>query len=110
MMDRLINKFHLCHRMSERSFHYKGKQFPVCARCRGLLLGYCVLPLFYFGLIKIPFLFLILLFIPIILDVISQYFGLRESNNKLRLFTGILASFAVSGLTVFLSKIILTLF
>ena len=24
-----------CHRMPERSFFYKGYQFPVCARCTG---------------------------------------------------------------------------
>ena len=29
-----------CHQMPERSFFIKGYQFPLCARCTGLLLGY----------------------------------------------------------------------
>ena len=28
-----------CHQMEERSFHFKGYQFPVCARCTGVFLG-----------------------------------------------------------------------
>ena len=28
-----------CHQMPERSFFYKGKQFPVCSRCTGVCLG-----------------------------------------------------------------------
>ena len=29
-----------CHQMPERSFFFKGYQFPVCERCTGLLIGY----------------------------------------------------------------------
>ena len=29
----------LCHQLSERSFHFRGAQWPVCARCVGLYLG-----------------------------------------------------------------------
>ena len=28
-----------CHRMPERSFFFKGYQFPVCARCTGVAIG-----------------------------------------------------------------------
>ena len=94
MINYLINRFKLCHQIPERSFHYKGKQFPVCARCTGILLGYGTIPLFYFGIIKIPILFIILLNIPLIIDSTTQYLGFRESSNRLRLITGILAGFA----------------
>lgn len=29
----------ICHQRPERSFHYDGAQYPVCARCLGLYLG-----------------------------------------------------------------------
>ena len=29
----------ICHQRSERSFHYEGAQYPVCARCFGLYVG-----------------------------------------------------------------------
>ena len=28
-----------CHQMPERSFFIRGKQFPVCARCTGVMIG-----------------------------------------------------------------------
>lgn len=34
-----IGKSSGCHQMPERSFSYKGKQFPVCARCTGIFIG-----------------------------------------------------------------------
>lgn len=107
MINYLINRFKLCHQIPERSFHYKSKQFPVCARCTGILLGYCTIPLFYFGIIKISILFVILLSIPLLIDSTTQYLGLRESNNGLRLITGILAGFACSALVVIVVKIII---
>jgi uncharacterized membrane protein len=29
----------VCHQIPERSFHFSGIQFPVCARCTGLYVG-----------------------------------------------------------------------
>ena len=28
-----------CHQLPERSFSFRGKQFPVCARCTGVFIG-----------------------------------------------------------------------
>ena len=107
MINNLIKRFKICHQLPERSFYYKSKKFPVCARCTGILLGYCTIPLFYLGIIEIPILFIILLNIPILIDSISQYLGLRESNNTLRLITGILSGFACSALVIIIINTIL---
>ena len=39
---RMIGNHSGCHQMPERSFFYKGKQFPVCARCTGVIIGQSV--------------------------------------------------------------------
>jgi uncharacterized membrane protein len=110
MIDYIIKKYNICHQIPERSFYYKQKQFPVCARCTGIILGYCTIPLFYFGIIKISILFIILLNIPFLIDSVTQYMGYRESNNKLRLITGILTGFACSALVVLIVEILLSIF
>lgn len=107
MINHLINRLKLCHQIPERSFHYKSKQFPVCARCTGILLGYCTIPLFYLEIIKIPISLIILLNIPLLIDSISQYLGLRESNNILRLITGILSGFACSALVIIILNLVI---
>lgn len=99
-------KFVICHRIPERSFYLRGTQFPVCARCTGILLGYLIFPLVYLGIIRIPIILIILLNMPILIDGLSQNMGLRESNNKLRLMTGILSGFASCGLIVLIDYII----
>lgn len=84
----------MCHRLPERSFFYKGRQFPICARCTGILAGYilAIISLFF---IKIPILFCLTLLIPAAVDGIGQYLGKWTSNNIRRLITGILAGIAV---------------
>lgn len=104
MLNYIIKRFNICHQIPERSFHYKNKQFPICARCTGILLGYFSMPLFYFGLIKIPIIFMIALIIPLLIDSITQYNGFRESNNNIRFFTGVLTGFGFSGLLMILLK------
>lgn len=108
MTNSLINRLKICHQIPNRSFHYKCKQFPVCARCTGILLGYCTIPLFYFGIIKTPVIIIAIIIIPLIIDSITQYSGLRESNNTLRLITGILAGFAFSALVVIAANLIIS--
>lgn len=83
--------FKACHRLSERSFHFKGKQFPVCARCTGLHFGYLSLLLFLIGFLLINFWISVLMIIPTYLDGFTQAYCNRQSNNYLRLVTGIVA-------------------
>lgn len=83
----------ICHRKPERSFHIKGHQFPVCARCTGFYISvilYCIYA--YFNYIDYsPKLLItaVLLLIPVSIDGFTQFFELRESNNTLRLLTGL---------------------
>lgn len=79
-----------CHQKRERSFIYKGYQFPVCARCTGVIMGYFCLPVF----ILIPKKFRIVLALVccaiMFLDWLIQYLKIKESNNIRRLITGVL--------------------
>ena len=105
--------FAFCHQKPERSFFYKGKQFPLCARCTGINLGYLALPLFVFGVIKIPLLWTIIMIIPTYIDgTIQAYFNI-ESTNSRRFITGLLSGIGtmsiVSKIGIFIGNQILTL-
>lgn len=103
----------LCHQKPERSFFYKGKQFPVCARCTGIHLGYFAFPLFLFGIVRIPLLWTILLILPTYLDGAIQAFFNLESTNFRRFVTGLMAGIGTMSLTsiigLYIGKFILTL-
>lgn len=97
-------QFSYCHRMPERSFFWKGKQFPVCARCTGIHIGYLSLPLFLFSLISISMFWTILLIIPTYLDGLTQALFKRESTNFIRVTTGILAGIGSMSLISIIGK------
>ena len=82
-----LGKLSGCHQLPERSFFIRGRQFPVCARCTGVFLGYiCGLIAYIFIDINlwICFLFCGITFI----DWFLQYKKIAESTNKRRLITG----------------------
>ena len=87
-----------CHRKPERSFFWKGKQFPVCARCTGIHIGYLAFPLFLFGIIRFNWWIAILLMAPTIIDGLTQAYFNRESNNILRVTTGLMAGIGAMSL------------
>ena len=87
-----------CHKDPNRSFFWKGKQFPVCARCTGIHLGYLSLFLFLFQLIYIQWLWSILLIIPTLLDGLTQAYFDRESTNSIRFISGVLAGLGIMSL------------
>lgn len=93
-------QFVTCHRKPERSFFWKGKQFPVCARCTGIYLGYLSFPVFNFELISLSYLQAFLLMAPTIADGLTQAFMHRESNNVIRVTTGFLAGAGGMALVV----------
>lgn len=77
-----------CHCRPDRSFFYKGRQFPLCARCTGELIGILA------GVLLFPFwappvwaAFLALL--PLVVDGFTQRLTRYESTNPRRLVTGL---------------------
>ncbi len=98
----------ICHRLPERSLKFKGYYFPVCARCTGIYIGY-ILSFIIFLIcpdIKLTLLYGELLIIPMFMDGYTQLLGLRESNNKLRLITGLFGGMGLMIITIFLSSVI----
>jgi uncharacterized membrane protein len=93
--------FVVCHRLPDRSFFFRGKQFPLCSRCTGLALGYLFYPFFLSGLFNFHFLLLIFLHLPMIIDGLTQLYFERESTNGLRFFTGLLAGISQIGILDF---------
>lgn len=83
-----------CHQKPERSFFINGYQFPVCARCTGILLGY-IASFVLLGRIEINYWMCILLLLPMAIDGLSQLKGKRESTQFLRVTTGFLGGIGI---------------
>jgi len=97
-------EFTFCHRKPERSFFWKGKQFPVCARCTGIHLGYLSTFLFLFGILTMNWWIALLLTIPTLIDGFTQAYWNRESNNILRFITGLMAGIGMMAICAIIGK------
>ena len=87
--------FCLCHHLKERSIPFFGFEKLFCSRCLGIVLGAFfvgILSLFIHTIFTDNWLLGVFLILPLILDGFSQLFGIRESNNYVRLITGFLFS------------------
>lgn len=99
-----------CHQRPERSFSLHGRQFPICARCTGVLLGELI------GLISYrwfhPPLWVILAFCSVmLLDWGIQALGWLDSTNFRRLITGTLCGYAyLCGFLMILKQFIRLIF
>lgn len=78
-----------CHQRADRSFYIKGYQFPVCVRCTGIIRSSFVGYIIYFTQ-KIGVLCGVILCIPMIIDGVIQYLGIKESTNLRRFLTGLI--------------------
>jgi len=83
-----------CHQLPERSFFIRGYQFPVCARCTGVILGQIAGVCFYF-VFELPPMWTCAFCGVMFLDWLIQRIKLRESTNLRRLLTGLLCGFAL---------------
>lgn len=87
----------LCHQRSDRSFFLNGNQMAFCARCTGIWLGLTIgLGISMRYIFRLSEWLILLIFIgilPLAVDGTIQLFGLWESNNILRISTGVLAGF-----------------
>ena len=77
-----------CHQIPERSFFFKGYQFPVCGRCTGVIIGEIVTIILFFFRLIIPLYFSIFFMEIMGLDWFIQRINLIKSNNINRCITG----------------------
>ncbi len=94
-MTKFLRLFFGCHARPDRSFYFRGKQFPICARCTGELVGMilCIPTLIFWGCPS--FGIVLLLMVPLIVDGSVQKLTSYESGNIRRLITGILFGMAL---------------
>lgn len=78
-----------CHQIPERSFFYKKYQFPICARCTGVIFGELITIILLLVGIKINLLISVILLLIMGFDWFIQFIKLLASNNGRRLLTGI---------------------
>lgn len=83
--------------MERRSFHIRGRQFPLCARCTGELAG-ILLCLASFPLARLGVLPSLWLLLPLVLDGGLQALTPYESGNGRRFATGLLFGYALANL------------
>ena len=105
-MDTNRKKIHFtfCHRKPERSFFWKNKQFPVCARCTGIHIGYISFPIFLLQIFTLNIWWTLALIIPTFIDGYTQAFFNRESNNWLRFITGFFAGIGMMSLVALIGQ------
>jgi len=92
-----IGRISGCHQLPERSFFARSKQFPVCARCTGVLFG---------NIIAVTLIFTLSPYWPwfvfgcavMFMDWFFQYIGILESTNVRRLITGIIGGYSLTSL------------
>ena len=91
-----------CHRRPERSFAIDGRQFHVCSRCTGIVCGLVAAGpmLFLDRFVVMPAAVSAAL---LLVDGGTQYFGLRESTNAIRVITGFAAGAFVPAALVALA-------
>jgi uncharacterized membrane protein len=82
-----------CHQLPERSFSFRSRQVPLCARCLGIYLGALAIPLYACDL-RIAAALIALM----IIDGGTQALGLRVSKNWIRFASGIGFSLGCGGL------------
>lgn len=92
---RIIGNHSGCHQMPERSFFYKGCQFPVCARCTGVFIGQTCALAALIAKARVTLPCCVGMLSVMGTDWLLQYTGILESTNRRRLITGILGGFSV---------------
>ena len=95
-----------CHQMPERSFFYKGYQFPVCARCTGVIMSAVMATVVFFKK-KIPVWICTVMSGVMLADWLLQYFEILPSTNKRRLVTGLIGGFGYSTLHLYVYRFII---
>jgi uncharacterized membrane protein len=93
--DKVQLEFVVCHRRPDRSFFWKGKQFPVCARCTGINIGYISIFFFVTNVLYFNWLWTFLLMLPTTIDGLIQAYWNIESTNTRRVVTGFITGVGI---------------
>ena len=87
----------ICHQKPDRCFFINNKPMLICSRCFGVYLGLVVgviipiiIPIIYSLSVKIMYILMIVCVLPLALDGLTQFLGLRKSNNNLRFISGLI--------------------
>jgi uncharacterized membrane protein len=107
---RTIGNHSGCHQMSERSFFYHGKQFPVCARCTGVGIGHTIAVLSNLMGARVPAFISVLMLAIMGTDWAIQEADMKESTNIRRLITGILGGFGLFNLYFMIGRKFILIF
>ena len=86
-----------CHCRPDRSFYWRGEQFPICARCTGELVGMvlgAILCIFRRPAVWIT----LCLMVPMVADGLIQLKTSYKSTNLRRFVTGLLFGYALMAL------------
>ena len=83
-----------CHQDPKRSFQINGYQFPICARCTGIPIGYLIGFISVFW-VRIPVIISTEMILVMFYDWYIQYLCISESTNFRRCITGILYGIGV---------------
>lgn len=95
-----------CHQMPERSLFIRGKQFPICARCTGVLIGKTIAYSLFF-VCRLPLRLCMIGCAMMFCDWFVQYIGLCASTNFRRLVTGIIGGGSLATINCMAVKYIL---
>lgn len=108
LMD-ISAKYWGCHQMPQRSFFLGDWQFPICARCTGVLVGY-IMAMFCRSLLRhrLSLSDYMMLMLPMAVDGGIQYISRYESTNLRRFFTGLLAGIGLMSIVLNLVACILS--
>ena len=100
-----------CHQIYNRSFTFRGYQFPLCARCTGIFIGNLIAIFAWIIKVRINLKICVLLILIMACDGFLQLFKIKKSNNVRRLITGILAGvgyiFMLVNIASFLEHLLL---
>lgn len=87
-----------CHQRPDRSLFIKGVQFPICARCTGVLIGQIIAIIFLVFGVKPNLILCIIGSAIMFADWFIQYKWSIESTNIRRVITGILCGLGMTGI------------
>lgn len=100
-----LGKKYGCHQRPDRSFFVEKYQFPVCARCTGIILS-SVFAIVVYMFYRLPIKFYFFMVVIMGVDGGIQYLKIKESNNIRRFITGCLGGFGMTSVKLAIIKYI----